>query len=55
MKIISIIAIAIFFVGCGYKPTTAYTTPILGDNIYTKVEVNTKNPIDSIFLKDALF
>ena len=46
--------LGLLLVGCGYKPTTTYTTPILGENIYTKVEVNIKNPIDSIFLKDAL-
>jgi hypothetical protein len=35
-------------------PTSVYTTPILGNRIYTEVEIDIKNPTDSIFLKDAL-
>ena len=43
-----------FFIGCGYKPTTDYTTPLLGDKISTKVDISIQNPTDSIYLKDAL-
>jgi len=53
-KIVSILFIVIFFIGCGYKPTTDYTTPLLGDKISTKVDIDIKNPTDSIYLKDAL-
>ena len=42
------------FIGCGYKPSSNYTTPILGNSIQTEVDIDIKNPIDSIFLKDAL-
>jgi len=42
------------FVGCGYKPTTDYTTPLLGNKISTKVDIDVQNPTDSIYLKDAL-
>jgi len=42
------------FIGCGYKPSTTYTKPILGDTISTSVDIDIKNPTDSIFLKDAL-
>jgi len=42
------------FVGCGYKPSTTYTTPLLGEKISTEVDIDIKNPTDSIFLKDAL-
>ena len=44
----------LFFNSCGYKATTSYTTPFLGDVIYTEVEIDVANPIDSVFLKDAL-
>jgi len=46
----------LFFIieGCGYKPTTNYTTPIMGQKIYPEVEIDIQNPIDSLFLKDAL-
>jgi hypothetical protein len=41
-------------VGCNYKPTTYYISPILGDRIATEVEIDVKNPTDSIYLSDAL-
>ena len=50
----SFLFFALSLVGCGYKPTTTYTSPILGDKIYTEVKINVKNPVDSVFLKDAL-
>ena len=49
-----ILFIVLFLIGCGYKPTSIYTKPILGDKISTKVDIDIKNPVDSIFLKDAL-
>jgi hypothetical protein len=44
----------LFLIGCGYKPTTDYTTPLLGKKIETNVDINIKNPTESIYLKDAL-
>ncbi len=44
----------LFLIGCGYKPTTDYTTPLLGNKILTNVEIDIKNPGDSIYLRDAL-
>jgi outer membrane lipopolysaccharide assembly protein LptE/RlpB len=46
--------IFLFLTGCGYKPTTEYTTPLLGNKIKTEVDIDIKNPSDSIYLKDAL-
>jgi len=51
---LSFLLLALSFLGCGYKPSTEYTTPILGNSIDTEVEIDVKNPVDSIFLKDAL-
>ena len=51
---LSFLLLALSFLGCGYKPSTEYTTPILGKTIDTKVEIDIKNPEDAIFLKDAL-
>ena len=53
MRILSPLIIFLL-IGCGYKPTTYYTTPILGDKIATEVEIDIKNPTDSIYLSDAL-
>ena len=44
----------LIFIGCGYRPSTEYTSNILGDKIETSVDISVKNPTDSVFLKDAL-
>jgi len=54
LKKILIFPVFLFLVGCGYKPSSTYTKPILGDTITTKVDIDIKNPTDSIYLKDAL-
>ena len=41
-------------IGCGYKPSSVYQDKILGNNIKPIVEVDVKNPRETIFLKDAL-
>ncbi len=50
--IISILMI--LFVGCGYKPSSYYQKEIIGNKIYVNVNINVKNPKDSLFLKDAV-
>ena len=45
---------SLLLIGCGYKPSTYYTSPLLGDKIYTQVSIDIKNPTDAIFLKDAV-
>ena len=57
MKTISILGLGLLALSlnsCGYKPSSRYTTPILGKTISTKVDIDIKNPTDSVFLKDAL-
>ena len=46
--------IPLLFLSCGYKPAVEYQEKILGDNIHPKVEIDIKNPRETIFLKDAL-
>ena len=53
MKIFFILLI-LFFVGCGYKPTSEYISKNLGNSIKPVVDINIQNPEDAIFLKDAL-
>ncbi|EDM23479.1 hypothetical protein FE773_02305 [Caminibacter mediatlanticus TB-2] len=43
-----------FIIGCGYKPSSVYQNKILGNKIKPIVEVDVKNPRETIFLKDAL-
>jgi len=40
--------------GCGYKPSSTYQTTIIGNNINAVVEIDVKNPQETVFLKDAL-
>lgn len=42
-----------FFLGCGYKPATVYTSLILGDNIYVNVTPDIKEPRNTLYIKDA--
>jgi len=51
---LSFLLLALGFLGCGYKPSTTYTTPLLGEEISTQVDIDIQNPTESIFLKDAL-
>ncbi len=40
--------------GCGYKPTSVYTKKVLGEKIYSQVEVYLRDPENSVLIKDAL-
>lgn len=42
------------FLACGYKPSINYQNKILGKEIKTVVNIDVKNPRETIFLKDAL-
>ena len=42
------------FIACGYKPSVEYQNKILGNQIKTVVNIDVKNPRETIFLKDAL-
>ena len=44
----------ISLVGCGYKPSVEYQEAILGNKIKPVVEIDVKNPRETIFLKDAI-
>jgi len=42
------------FIGCGYKPSVEYQEKVLGNRIKPVVEIDVKNPRETIFLKDAI-
>ena len=46
--------IPLFFISCGYKPSVEYQNKILGNHIKAVVNIDVKNPRETIFLKDAL-
>ena len=42
------------FIACGYKPSVDYQNKLLGNQIKTVVNIDVKNPRETIFLKDAV-
>jgi len=46
--------ILIIFTACGYKPSAHYSSKLIGDKIYTEVEVLHSDPENSVLIKDAL-
>lgn len=43
-----------FIVGCSYKPTSHYAKKEISGNVYVKLDVNLKDPKNSVLIKDAL-
>ncbi len=41
-------------VGCGYKPSTAYTKKVLGERLHVNVSISRKDPKNSVLIKDAI-
>ncbi len=41
-------------VGCGYRPASHFAPKVLGDRVYTEVEVSLSDPENSVLIKDAL-
>jgi len=39
---------------CGYKPSSHYTKKIVGERVYTEVEVSLSDPENAVLIKDAL-
>ncbi len=40
--------------GCGYRPFSAYSTSLFGEKIYIDIQVNYRDPENSVLVKDAL-
>ncbi len=40
--------------GCGYRPSAHFAKKVLGERIYTKVDVSLATPENSVLTKDAL-
>jgi len=39
---------------CGYKPSSLYTKKMIGEKVYTEVEVSLSDPENAVLIKDAL-
>ena len=55
MKKLFILTVAILLLtSCGYKPSSHYTKKIIGERVYTEVEVSLSDPENAVLIKDAL-
>ncbi len=43
-----------FLTACGYKPSAHYTPKVIGEKVYTEVDVSLSDPENSVLVKDAL-
>ena len=54
MKHFLLILSLILFSACGYKPSANYSTQMIGQKVYTEVEVSLSDPENAVLIKDAL-
>ena len=45
---------SLLLTACGYKPSSHYSKQIIGENVYTEVEVSLSDPENAVLIKDAL-
>jgi len=54
-KLFTLLTVAILLLSsCGYKPSSHYTKKIIGEKVYTEVEVSLSDPENAVLIKDAL-
>ena len=54
LKRILFITLGVLLLGCGYKPSSHFTPKIIGEKVYTEVEVSLSDPENTVLTKDAL-
>jgi len=54
MKKTLILLIMLLLTACGYKPSSHYSKQIIGENVYTEVEVSLSDPENAVLIKNAL-
>jgi hypothetical protein len=53
-KLLTLTVAMLLLTSCGYKPSSHYTKKIVGENVYTEVEVSLSDPENAVLIKDAL-
>ena len=53
-KLLTLIMLILLLNSCGYKPSSQYCHAIIGDKVYTEVEVSLSDPENAVLIKDAL-
>lgn len=46
--------ITLFLVGCGYKPMSHHVRENLGNSVFIEVKIDTRDPQNSVILKDEM-
>ncbi|MFP4332707.1 MAG: LPS assembly lipoprotein LptE [Campylobacterales bacterium] len=44
----------LFFIGCGYKPSSEFTRASLGGSVYVQVEINAEEATTIPYIKDSM-
>lgn len=53
-KTLFTVGILILLTACGYKPSAHYASKVIGEKIYTQVDVSLSDPENAVLTKDAL-
>lgn len=53
-KLFTLVIATLLLTACGYKPSSQYCHAIIGQNVYTEVEVSLSDPENAVLVKDAL-
>jgi len=53
-KTVILLMMGVVLTACGYKPSSQYTKKIIGERVYTHVEVSLSDPENAVLIKDAL-
>ena len=54
MKNILLGIVVLLFLACGYRPSTQFAQKVIGERVYTTVDVSLANPENAVLTKDGL-
>ncbi len=54
IQVIIIATVVVFFIACGYKPSSKFSRDILGEKISTSVKISAQDPENTVIIKDAI-
>lgn len=54
IKIALLLSVLMAFSSCGYKPSAKYARSFLGEKISTNIKISSKDPENSVLIKDAI-
>lgn len=54
MRFVAAIFIAVFLIGCGYKPVSKIANDIMDESVYVDVLIDKSEPKNSVWIKDGV-